>query len=240
MTRLPGPCTQIRLLPSGVEIFSSSAVTLFPTVIEDGETERQIADSVDPDDVKVDRISLAYVGRNGQEALHLLVSALRSGIGLYESSRLDAHADPLDEWAAGGLRGACLVDCAIDSVRRRNASLGVPLCQDGHSIPAICAHAPQECTRLRPPAAEARLATIPIGRRPCWRLHRGRRGDLGPQGRARTSAMRRERRSRRLWLLRARWWPSARRTRRTRRRRRSGGADPRGALSSAAHQAISS
>ncbi|POY73837.1 hypothetical protein BMF94_3096 [Rhodotorula taiwanensis] len=76
---------KIRLLPSGVEIFSSSAVTLFPTVIEDGETERQIADSVDPDDVKVDRISLAYVGRNGQEALHLLILLTNGQLAVYEA-----------------------------------------------------------------------------------------------------------------------------------------------------------
>lgn len=67
---------QIRLLPSGVEVFSSSAVTLFPNVISDGETDRAIADNVDEDDVKVDRVCAAYVGKNGRETLHLLVSGV--------------------------------------------------------------------------------------------------------------------------------------------------------------------
>lgn len=47
-------------------------------MISDGETERAIADNVDQDDVKVDRVSVAYIGKNGREALHLLVSLSRS------------------------------------------------------------------------------------------------------------------------------------------------------------------
>ena len=49
-------------------------MTLFPNVISDGETERTIADTVDEDDVKMDRVCAAYVGKNGRETLHLLVS----------------------------------------------------------------------------------------------------------------------------------------------------------------------
>lgn len=73
-TQLTRPHRQVRLLPSVVEVFSSSAVTLLPNVISDGETERTIAENVDEDDVKVDRISVAYIGPNGREAVHLLVS----------------------------------------------------------------------------------------------------------------------------------------------------------------------
>ncbi|GAA5960307.1 hypothetical protein JCM8115_001133 [Rhodotorula mucilaginosa] len=76
---------KIRLLPSGVEVFSSSAVTLFPNVISDGETERTIADNVDEDDVKVDRVCVAYVGKNGRETLHLLILLTNGQLAVYEA-----------------------------------------------------------------------------------------------------------------------------------------------------------
>jgi hypothetical protein len=60
-------------LPSGVEIFASSAVTLLPEVIEDGIEDRVIADNIDQDDVKVDRVFVANAGRNRREKVHLMV-----------------------------------------------------------------------------------------------------------------------------------------------------------------------
>ena len=69
---------QIRLLPSGDEIFSSSAVSLFPDVLEDGEKERVVREGIDEDDIKVDRVVVAYLGPEGQASLHLMVRPSRA------------------------------------------------------------------------------------------------------------------------------------------------------------------
>ncbi|GAA5985839.1 hypothetical protein JCM10908_006298 [Rhodotorula pacifica] len=121
---------KIRLLPSGVEIFASSAVTLFPNVISDGETERAIADNVDEDDVKVDRVSIAYVGKNGHEALHLLILLTNGQLAIYEAH---ASTDAVPPSFAGAMpRLACrFVKSCIRHVpsappRRKGAEPNVP------------------------------------------------------------------------------------------------------------------
>jgi cleavage and polyadenylation specificity factor subunit 1 len=53
-------------------VFSSSAVALFPDVIEDGGSE-PITDEIDPDDVKIDRIVCTDIGESRLRP-HLVVS----------------------------------------------------------------------------------------------------------------------------------------------------------------------
>ncbi|BGP01928.1 mRNA cleavage and polyadenylation factor subunit [Rhodotorula toruloides] len=76
---------KIRLLPSGTEIFSSSAVTLLPEVIEDGVEDRLIADNIDQDDVKVERVFVANIGRNGREKVHLMILLTSGQLAVYEA-----------------------------------------------------------------------------------------------------------------------------------------------------------
>ncbi|GAA5822884.1 hypothetical protein JCM3770_004565, partial [Rhodotorula araucariae] len=75
----------IRLVPSGDEIFASSAVSLFPDVLEDGETDRVLPDGIDEDDVKVDRVSVAYLGPVGRETLHLFILLTNGQLAVYEA-----------------------------------------------------------------------------------------------------------------------------------------------------------
>ncbi|BGP33959.1 mRNA cleavage and polyadenylation factor subunit [Rhodotorula toruloides] len=76
---------KIRLLPTGAEIFASSAVTLLPEVIEDGVEDRVIAESNDQDDVKVERVFVANVGRNGREKVHLMILLTSGQLAVYEA-----------------------------------------------------------------------------------------------------------------------------------------------------------
>lgn len=64
--------SQIFLLPSMQPVFSSSAIALFPEVIEDG-CEAVIPPEVDEDDVIVDRILCANIGQTRLRP-HLIVS----------------------------------------------------------------------------------------------------------------------------------------------------------------------
>lgn len=66
------PSAQIFLLPSMQPVFSSSAIALFPEVIEDGG-EAVIPAEVDEDDVIVDRIVCANIGQTRLRP-HLIVS----------------------------------------------------------------------------------------------------------------------------------------------------------------------
>ncbi|BGP26347.1 cleavage and polyadenylation specificity factor subunit 1 [Rhodotorula toruloides] len=95
---------KIRLLPSGTEIFASSAVTLLPEVIEDGVADRMIADNIDQDDVKVERVFVANVGRNGREKVHLMILLTSGQLAVYEafpslSAVPDSFAPPSDSSA---------------------------------------------------------------------------------------------------------------------------------------------
>ncbi|BGP50192.1 mRNA cleavage and polyadenylation factor subunit [Rhodotorula kratochvilovae] len=76
---------RIRLLPSGDEIFSSSAVSLFPDVLEDGVTDRVLPEGIDEDDVKLDRVSVAYLGPAGRETLHLFILLTNGQLAVYEA-----------------------------------------------------------------------------------------------------------------------------------------------------------
>ncbi|BGP09960.1 mRNA cleavage and polyadenylation factor subunit [Rhodotorula toruloides] len=76
---------RIRLLPSGTEIFASSAVTLLPEVIEDGVEDRVIAENIDQDDVKVERVFVANVGRKGREKVHLMILLTSGQLAVYEA-----------------------------------------------------------------------------------------------------------------------------------------------------------
>ncbi|GAA5944861.1 hypothetical protein JCM3775_003540 [Rhodotorula graminis] len=76
---------RIRLLPSGDEIFSSSAVSLFPDVLEDGEKERVIPEGIDEDDIKVDRVVVAYLGPERHRSLHLMILLTNGQLAVYES-----------------------------------------------------------------------------------------------------------------------------------------------------------
>ncbi|GAA5901725.1 hypothetical protein JCM8208_003569 [Rhodotorula glutinis] len=76
---------RIRLLPSGDEIFSSSAVSLFPDVLEDGEKERVIPEGIDEDDIRVDRVVVAYLGPERQQSLHLMILLTNGQLAVYEA-----------------------------------------------------------------------------------------------------------------------------------------------------------
>lgn len=90
---------QIRLLPSLTEIFSSPAVTLLPSVIEDStfptSLERTIPATLDPDDLKLDRVFLAPVGPNGQEKLHLFLLLSNGTLAVYETFASLSAAAPV-------------------------------------------------------------------------------------------------------------------------------------------------
>jgi hypothetical protein len=82
-------------------VFSSSAIALFPEVIEDGN-EAMIPPEVDEDDVIVDRIVCANIGQTRQRP-HLIV---RRPFVLYPRRLADtALADPPHQRRHGSLRG---------------------------------------------------------------------------------------------------------------------------------------
>ncbi|GAA6007203.1 cleavage/polyadenylation factor CFT1 [Rhodotorula paludigena] len=76
---------RLRLLPSGDEIFACSAVTLFPEVLEDGSLDRSIAEDIDEDDVKVDRVTVAYVGPRDAPHVHLMILLTNGLLAIYEA-----------------------------------------------------------------------------------------------------------------------------------------------------------
>ncbi|GJN92589.1 hypothetical protein Rhopal_005620-T1 [Rhodotorula paludigena] len=76
---------RLRLLPSGDEIFACSAVTLFPEVLEDGSLDRSIAEDIDEDDVKVDRVTVAYVGPRDAPHVHLMILLTSGLLAIYEA-----------------------------------------------------------------------------------------------------------------------------------------------------------
>lgn len=178
---------QIRLLPSGVEVFSSSAVTLLPNVISDGESGRTIADNVDEDDIKVDRVCVAYVGKNGREALHLLVSLEsweRRNTFLVDHTR--RRADPVDQRPARYLRSA-LGRSAFDI--RSDASPRLPLRQNLRPACPFPTSSPKRCRSTLTTPTATRLGRVPLRRRAGRRVRHGRGSAVGPQGRARSGAL---------------------------------------------------
>ncbi|GAA5941609.1 cleavage/polyadenylation factor CFT1 [Sporobolomyces koalae] len=80
----------IHLLPTLVEVFRSQAVSILPSVVSDSpdSTPAPIPESIDVDDLAIDRIQLVTIGESdpvADEKLHLLVWTANGTMVLYEA-----------------------------------------------------------------------------------------------------------------------------------------------------------
>ncbi|GAA5859437.1 hypothetical protein JCM8547_006821 [Rhodosporidiobolus lusitaniae] len=86
---------KILLFPDVQEIFSSASICLLPSVISDGVTSEDLSipSTIDPDDIKVDRVLVKPVGPAGHKKIHLFVLLTNGTLAVYEA--FDAAVKPI-------------------------------------------------------------------------------------------------------------------------------------------------